>query len=92
MLKIITVPGADPGFQARGGHLKKNAPSGGRHEHFWGISLFLIKKLFIFLKGPMPCSGGHLAFSDRHKKHKFCKGPCKEHLTKFAIRSFGGFR
>jgi hypothetical protein len=40
----------------------------------------------------MPCSGGHLAFSDRHKKHKFCKGPCKEHLTKFAIRSFGGFR
>ena len=30
--------GADPGFQVRGGALKKIAPSGGRHEHFWGIS------------------------------------------------------
>ena len=29
----------DPGFQVRGeGALKKNAPSGGRHENFWGIS------------------------------------------------------
>ena len=31
-------PGADPGFQDRGAHLKKNAPSGGRSENFWGIS------------------------------------------------------
>ena len=31
-------PGADPGFQVRGGALKKIAPSGGRREHFWGIS------------------------------------------------------
>ena len=30
--------GADPGFQVRGGALKKIAPSGGRHETFWGIS------------------------------------------------------
>jgi hypothetical protein len=30
-------PGADPGFQVRGGALKKIAPSGGRREHFWGI-------------------------------------------------------
>ena len=30
--------GADPGFQVREGALKKIAPSGGRHEHFWGIS------------------------------------------------------
>jgi hypothetical protein len=30
--------GADPGFQVRGGGLKKIAPSGGRHENFWGIS------------------------------------------------------
>ena len=30
--------GADPGFQVRGGALKKIAPSGGRREHFWGIS------------------------------------------------------
>ena len=36
-------PGADPGFQVRGGGggggaLKKNAPSGGRRENFWDIS------------------------------------------------------
>ena len=30
--------GADPGFQVRGGALRKIAPSGGRHENFWGIS------------------------------------------------------
>ena len=30
--------GADPGFQVRGGALKIIASSGGRHEHFWGIS------------------------------------------------------
>ena len=28
---------ADPGFQVRGGALKKIAPSGGRRENFWGI-------------------------------------------------------
>jgi hypothetical protein len=43
-----TYPGADPGFQVRGGALKKIAPSGGRREHFWGISceksLFYAKK------------------------------------------------
>ena len=40
------IPGADPGFQVGGGGgggggggaLKKIAPSGGRREHFWGIS------------------------------------------------------
>ena len=31
-------PGADPGFQVKGGALKKSAPSGGRREHFWSIS------------------------------------------------------
>ena len=29
--------GADPGFQVRGGTLKKIAPSGGRRENIWGI-------------------------------------------------------
>ena len=33
-----TYSGADPGFQVRGGALKKIAPSGGRRENFWGIS------------------------------------------------------
>ena len=40
--------GADPGFQVRGGALKKIAPSGGRRENFWGIlcenSRFYAKK------------------------------------------------
>jgi hypothetical protein len=31
-------PGADPGFQVRGGALKKIAPSRGRREHLRGIS------------------------------------------------------
>ena len=30
--------GADPGFQVRGGALKKIAPSRGRRENFWDIS------------------------------------------------------
>ena len=45
-------PGADPGFQVRGAHLKKIAPSGGRGEHFWGISCeklrFYAKKSYFF--------------------------------------------
>ena len=42
--------GADPGYQVRGGALKKIAPSGGRREKFWGISCeksrFYAKKLY----------------------------------------------
>jgi hypothetical protein len=30
--------GANPGFQVRGGTLRKIAPGGGRREHCWGIS------------------------------------------------------
>jgi hypothetical protein len=30
--------GADPGFQVKGGAIRKIAPSGGRRENFWGIS------------------------------------------------------
>jgi hypothetical protein len=45
-------PGADPGFQVRGGALKKIALSGGRREIFWGISceksLFYAKKSYFF--------------------------------------------
>ena len=45
--------GANPGFQVRGGGaLKKIAPSGGRREHFWGISCeksrFYAKKSYFF--------------------------------------------
>ena len=32
--KVGESTGADPGFQVRGGALKKNAPSGGRCENF----------------------------------------------------------
>jgi hypothetical protein len=49
---IPTIAGADPGFQVRGGALKKIAPSGGRCEHFWGISCekarFYPKKIIFF--------------------------------------------
>ena len=36
----MVYPGADPGFEVMGGGcaLKKNAPSRGRRENFWGIS------------------------------------------------------
>jgi hypothetical protein len=34
----IHLAGADPGFQVRGGRLKKIVPSGGRPENIWGIS------------------------------------------------------
>ena len=44
--------GADPGFQVRGGALKKIAPSGGKRENFWGISCeksrFYAKKSYFF--------------------------------------------
>ena len=44
--------GADPGFQVRGGALKKIAPSGGRRENFWGNSCeksrFYAKKIIFF--------------------------------------------
>ena len=33
-----TITGADPGFQVRGGALKKITPSGGRWQNVWGIS------------------------------------------------------
>ena len=45
-------PGADPGFQVRGGVLKKIAPSRGRRENFWGNSCeksrFYAKKIIFF--------------------------------------------
>ena len=33
----IMCPGADPGFQVRGGALTIIAPSGASRENFWGI-------------------------------------------------------
>jgi hypothetical protein len=49
---IGILAGADPGFQVRGGALKKIAPSGGRCEKFWGISCeksrFYAKKSYFF--------------------------------------------
>ena len=50
-LLLRSIPGADPGFQVRGGALKKIAPSGGRRENFWGISCeksrFYAKKSYL---------------------------------------------
>ena len=46
------IPGTDPGFQVRGGALKKIAPSGRRRENVWGISCeksrFYAKKIIFF--------------------------------------------
>ena len=51
----MSLSGADPGFQVRGGGaFKKIAPSGRRREHFWGISCeksrFYAKKSYINIK------------------------------------------
>ena len=52
LTKFNGIPGADPGFQVRGGALKKIAPSGGRCEKFGGISCeksrFYDKKSYFF--------------------------------------------
>ena len=49
---IVFKSGADPGFQVRGGALKKIAPSGGRREKCWGISCetlrFYAEKSYFF--------------------------------------------
>jgi hypothetical protein len=37
--------GADPGFQVRGGALKKIAPSGGRRENFFGVLLLHVEPI-----------------------------------------------
>jgi hypothetical protein len=51
-----TYPGADPGFQVRGGALKKIAPSGGRCKNSCGISCE--KSRFYAKKSCFPISGG----------------------------------
>ena len=38
VLSFCLYSGADPGFQVRGGALKKIAPSEGKRENFWGVS------------------------------------------------------
>jgi hypothetical protein len=60
---VLFKPGADPGFQVRGGGaLKKIAPSGGRRENFWGItcekSRFYAKKSYFF---PIAEGRGHVS-------------------------------
>ena len=48
----MVIAGADPGFQDRGGALKKIAPNVGRRENFGGISCeksrFYAKKILFF--------------------------------------------
>jgi hypothetical protein len=61
----MSYTGADPGFQARVGALKKNAPSGGRREKFWGISceksrfyakkISPLKRIIYFVKNIKSC-------------------------------------
>jgi hypothetical protein len=75
------ISGTDPRFQVRGGALKKIAPSGGRREHFWGISCeksrFYAKKSYFFpilrgARGPPPLGsapGFNVTFNWHHQ-HK----------------------
>ena len=64
--------GADPGFQVRGGALKKIAPSGGRREQIWGISCeksrFYDKKIIFF---PIAEGGAKIFGVFRVKNHDF---------------------
>ena len=52
LLKTVTVQGRIQNFKLGESALKKIAPSGGRHEHFWGISCeksrFYAKKSYFF--------------------------------------------
>jgi hypothetical protein len=52
MFVCLLEPGADPGFQVRGGAFKKIAPRGGRRENLCGISCeksrFYAKKSYFF--------------------------------------------
>ena len=50
----MCLSGADPGCQVMGGALKKIAPSGGRREHFWGISCEKLRQKILFF----PILGG----------------------------------
>ena len=69
---LRTYTGADPGFQVREGALKKIAPSGGRPEHFWGISCeksrFYAKKIIFF---PIAEGGAKIFGVFRVKNHYF---------------------
>ena len=64
--------GADPGFQVKGGALKKISPSGGRCEKFWGISCeksrFYDKKIIFF---PIAEGGAKIFGVFRVKNHDF---------------------
>jgi hypothetical protein len=68
----VRLTGADPGFQVRGGALKKIAPSGGRREIFWGISCeksrFYAKKYYFF---PLAEGGAKIFGVFRVKNHDF---------------------
>jgi hypothetical protein len=63
---------ADPGFQVRGGALKKIAPSGGRREKFGGISCeksrFYAKEPYFF---PIAEGGANIFGVFRVKNHDF---------------------
>ena len=65
-------PEADPGFQVRGGALKKNVPSGRRREKFWGISCeksrLYAKKIIFF---PIAEGGANIFGVFRVKNHDF---------------------
>ena len=88
MVEETGVP-ADPGFQVRGGALKKIAPSEGRRENFWGISCeksrFYAKKSYFF---PIAEGGAKMFGVFRVKNHDFAP---KSHIFS-NFRGGGGAR
>ena len=88
---IYIYTGADPGFQVRGGALKKIAPSRERRENFWGISCeksrFYAKKSYFSNFRGGGGGGRRIVGVFRVKNHDFTP---KNHI--FPILGGGGAR
>ena len=64
--------GADPGFQVKGGAIRKIAPSGGRREKFWGIScekITILRQKILFFQ--IAEAGAKILGVFRAKKSRF---------------------
>ena len=69
---VSNYTGADPGFQVKGCALKKIAPSGGRHEIFWGISCGKIIFFSNFRGGGAPPSSAPAIYAGKNDSLRYC--------------------
>jgi hypothetical protein len=80
----LTNTGADPGFQVMGGGaLKKFASSGGRREHFWGISceksrIYAKKSYFFQLRREARTFLGYFVWKIKNLRQKIIFSPTAE--------------